>query len=73
MEVKKPIKESRLLFQVKFSKVLHTGVDLIQCFYFNICRRYFDTGKHFDNLKLSREIAKDVLQKAGLFLEDLQH
>jgi len=44
--------------------ILSEEVTLLQWFQ---RRRYFDTGKLFADLKLSREIAKDVLQKSPLF------
>ncbi|XP_029203178.2 uncharacterized protein LOC114967302 isoform X1 [Acropora millepora] len=44
--------------------ILSEEVTLLQWFQ---RRRYFDTGKLFTDLKLSREVAKDVLQKSPLF------
>ncbi|XP_015756062.1 PREDICTED: uncharacterized protein LOC107335558 [Acropora digitifera] len=44
--------------------ILSEEVTLLQWFQ---RRRYFDTGKLFADLKLSREVAKDVLQKSPLF------
>lgn len=44
--------------------ILSQEVTLLQWFQ---RRRYFDTGKLFADLKLSREVAKDVLQKSPLF------